>query len=104
MVTTVTWNHSSKITTLFKVEEGLIAVDTDLTYNEEKITCDWVEEMGALIQNQITGKSFSECSFQKTSQIVTLQSLHPSIKIQGSHWSWKFLETNWVLEEESLKR
>ena len=45
------------------------------------MTCDRVEEIGELIQNQITGKNFSECSFKKKSQIVTLQSFYSSIKI-----------------------
>ena len=39
-----------------------------------------MEEIGALIQNRVTGKSFSECFFKKKSQI-TLQSLYSSIKI-----------------------
>ena len=64
----------------FKAGEGLVAIDTGLTDVEGKITCDRAEEIGTLIQNLIIG-SFSECSFTKKSQIVTLQSLYSSIKI-----------------------
>ena len=40
-----------------------------------------MKEIGSLIQNQITGKSFSEYSFKKKSQVVTLRSVYSSIKI-----------------------
>ena len=66
---------------LFEAKAGLVAIDTGLTDVEGKITCDRVEEIGALIQIQVTGKNFSECSFKKKSQLATLQSPYPSIKI-----------------------
>ena len=47
----------------FEAGEGLVAISASLTDVEGKITCDRVEEIGALIQNQITGQNFSECSF-----------------------------------------
>ena len=65
----------------FEAAEGLVAIDTGLIDVEGKITCERAEEIGALIQNQITGKSFSESSFKKKSQIITLQSLYSSINI-----------------------
>lgn len=59
----------------FETGEVLVACDTGLA------DVDRVEEIGALVQNQITGKGFSECSFKKKGQIVNLQSLYSSIKI-----------------------
>ena len=54
----------------FEAGGDLVAIDTDLTDIEGKITCDREEDIGSLIQNQITGKSFSECSFKEKSQII----------------------------------
>ena len=51
--------------TPFEAGEGPAATDTDLTDTEGKITCDRVEEIGALIQNQIMRKNFYECSFKR---------------------------------------
>ena len=65
----------------FEVEENLVALDTGLTDVHRKVTCDRSEEVGASIQNQITGESFSTCSFKRKNQIVTLQSLYSSVKI-----------------------
>ena len=42
----------------FEAGGDLVAIDTDLTDIEGKITCDREEDIGSLIQNQITGKSF----------------------------------------------
>ena len=45
------------------------------------VTCDRAEEISASIQTNLDGKTFSNISFKRERQIITLQSLHSSVKI-----------------------
>ena len=65
----------------FDAGSQLVALDSGLVDDKNAVTCDKAEEIGASIQTGLDGKSFSNCSFKRKDQIVTLQSLHSSVKI-----------------------
>ena len=66
---------------LFELGKNLVALDTGLSDVNGFVNCDKAEEIGGLIEEEITGKCFSNCSFKRKNQIVTVQSLYLSVKI-----------------------
>ena len=48
----------------FELGENLVALDTGLIDVNGLVNCDKAEEIGGLIQEEITGKSFANCSFK----------------------------------------
>ena len=65
----------------FEAGSQLVALDSDLVDDKNAVTCNKAEEIGASIQTGLDGKTFSNCSFKRKYQMVTLQSLHSSVKI-----------------------
>ena len=57
----------------FEVGPQLIALEFDLTDNKNLVTCDRTEKIGASIQKDVCGNSFSNISIKMKKQIVTLQ-------------------------------
>ena len=65
----------------FGVGNQLLALDSGLVDVEQRLTCDKSEEIGAAIQKEMDGKTYSSCSFKRKNQISTLQSLYSSVSI-----------------------
>ena len=65
----------------FKTRPQLIVLESGLTDDKNIVTCDRAEEIGASIQRDPDGKTFSNISFKRKKHVATLQSLHSSVKI-----------------------
>ena len=82
----------------FKVGPEIIALESGLTDDKYLVTEDIAEEIGASIQKDLDGKTFSNVSFKRKTQIETIQSLHSSVRIGNEDVTIKpltlFSETN----------
>lgn len=65
----------------FESGSQLISLDSGLVDEKDIVTCDKSEELGALIQKDLDGKTFAKVSFKKKNQICTLQRLYSAIKV-----------------------
>lgn len=65
----------------FKVGVQLMALDSGLVDDNNSVTCDRAEEIGASIQAELDGKTFASCSFKRKKQIRPMQSLYTRVKI-----------------------
>ena len=65
----------------FNCHEKLMCLDSGLVDEYNDISCDYAEEIGASIQQNIDGKTFTNCSFKKKGRITNLQSLYSSVSV-----------------------
>jgi 5'-3' exonuclease len=71
----------------FATSDKLVCLNTGLTDERNIVTCDKAEEIGAIIQKTLDGRSFADCSFKRTNQIKNLQSLYSSISLENDEIS-----------------
>ena len=67
----------------FNVSEVLMGMSSGLVDENNIVTCDKSEEIGALIQNDMDGKTFSTAAFKRSKKVVNLQILSSNVSIQG---------------------
>ena len=65
----------------FKTSDKMVCLDTGLVDERNVVTSDQADEIGSMIQRNLDGKSFTDCSFKRKDQITNLQSLYSSISI-----------------------
>ena len=58
-----------------------MVLDSDLIDDDNSVTCDRAEEIGASIQAELDGKAFAGCSFNNNKKISTNQNLYSHVKI-----------------------
>ena len=60
-----------------------MGMSSGLVDENNLVTSDKSEEIGALIQNDMDGKTFSTAAFKRSKKVVNLQILSSNVSIQG---------------------
>ncbi len=65
----------------FTCGDELVCLDSGLVDENNSVTCDKAEEIGALIQKTFDGKNFANCSIKRKDKLTNMQILYSSITI-----------------------
>ena len=75
----------------FKAGPQHIAVESSLTDDKNVVTCLRAEKISVSVQEDLDSKTFSNIFFKRKKQLLTLQSLHISVKIGHENTTIKTL-------------